>query len=148
MPLFDDVRRWVKDRFTQDDLIDGSPKEKLREAERVLAQLSPAERTRTLEHAQAYATYYYEGHHRERVPPEVQRELTKVEKQVERMNAVDAARETLHRYGGAPTMHTIYESLDRSEKERESQRIAVKQPEAQRESLHEHETATGYRMKM
>lgn len=147
MPLLDDVRRWAKDKFSQDEMIDGTPKEKLREAERALPQLSQSERTRTLEHVQAYATYYYEGHQRERVPAEVRQELAKIEKQVERMNSVDAARETLHRYGGAPTMHTIAESLERSEKEREANRVAVKQPEAQRESLHETETPS-YRMRM
>lgn len=146
MPLLDDVRRWTKDRFTSDEFIDGTPKEKLREAERALTQLSQAERLRTMEHIRAYATYYYEGHHRENIPADVRHELERLEKQAQRMNNVDQAREVLHRYGGAPTIHTIAESLERSQKEREATRIAIR-PESQREAMQESETPS-YRMRM
>jgi hypothetical protein len=71
MPIFDDVRRWAKDKLSNDEYIDGTPKEKFQQLQGVLPQLSQGERTQNIEHVRAYATYYYEGRHNEAVPTEI-----------------------------------------------------------------------------
>lgn len=143
MPIFDDVRRWVKDRFgSHDENINGTPHHWMRKAQEAFPEYSQAERQRNLEHLRAYATYYYKDH----VPAEIRQELTTMEHTAERLNAVDQARVVLEKYGGPPSRETIAESLERSMKERERMREAL-QPEAQRESVQERES-TGYRVRM
>lgn len=134
MPILDDVRRWVKDRTTRDEYIEGTPSEKIGQLYQNLSHMTPSERDKGVEHIKAYATYYYKGHHNEPIPKEQIQQLYSLERRAHQLNDVDAARETLHRYGGPPTSDTIRESLERSETERQRMRESINPPEPQRET--------------
>lgn len=134
--MFDNARRWVKDQISKpDELIEGTPQQKIREAHDTLQGLTPDERTRAVEHVQAYATYYHQGRHEEFVPPDTARAIYELQRYSERLTRVDAAREILERYGGAPSQRTLAEALDRSHKERErfSEKPTTRERQDQRE---------------
>lgn len=138
--MFDNARRWVKDQFArQDELIEGTPQHKIRETYATLRDLTPAERTRAVEHVQAYATYYHQGRHNEFVPTDTARAIYELQRFSERLTRVDEARGILERYGGAPSQRTLAESLDRSRKEREElrEKPAKRERQAQREKVTE-----------
>lgn len=118
MPFLQDTRRWIKDQFSHDEMITISPKKLLPDIENNLDKLTPKERTRMVQHIQAYSDLYYVGRHKETIPDEVREQLRTLERRTERLNTVDEARRILHQYGGPPTRTTVQDSLDRSYKER------------------------------
>jgi hypothetical protein len=137
--IFDNARRWVNDRLAKpDELIEGTPQQKIRETYETLQGLTPAERTRAVEHVQAYATYYHQGRHNEFVPADTAREIFEMQRYSERLTRVDAARGILERYGGAPSQRTLAEALDRSHKEREG--IKEKPAKRERQEVREKQT--------
>jgi uncharacterized protein YdiU (UPF0061 family) len=121
MALVEEARRWVKDQFVQDENVNGRPQGKIRELSDALVHLTPAERKRNVEHLKAYVDYYYQGHHNEAVPAEIRQQLGRLDRQVERLNTVDQARQILQKYGGPPTKETVAESLERSARQREKE---------------------------
>jgi hypothetical protein len=125
MPLLDSTRRWIRDRTTDDELIQGKPIDKIESLSRVIVHLASEERQKNLEHLKAYIDYYYQGHHREQVPPETKQAFNNLSKEVSRLNVVDQAREILQQYGGPPTKETIQNSLERSAQQ--MQRKSVEQ---------------------
>lgn len=136
MPLIDDARRWLKDRLGQDEYIDGTPKQHIARIDEALAHLNTAERLRQLDHIRAYSDYYYQGRHKESVPGDVRQQLRTLENRIERLNAVDQARDILQKMGGPPSRQTIADSLDRSMRQRIDERRSIRQePDAPRESL-------------
>jgi hypothetical protein len=135
MGMLDDARRWVTDRLSHDEYINGTPKEHMRTVDESLSQLSPNERLRNVAHVRAYSEYYYQGRHRESVPAEVRQQFAEMDRRIERLNAVDAARETLTGYGGPPSRDTVAESIDRSIKERQRESIKQAPTEAVREHV-------------
>jgi hypothetical protein len=136
--MFDNARRWVKDQFSKpDELIEGTPQQKIRETHATLQGLTPDERTRAVEHVQAYATYYHQGRHNEFVPPDTAREIYNLQRYSERLTRVDAARGILERYGGAPSHRTLAEALDRSHKERAGIREKPAKREREKQAVRE-----------
>jgi hypothetical protein len=118
MAILDDARRWLKDRFVTDEHITMAPKAALRQLETALADLSPGERQRNIEHLKYYADSYYLGRHRETVPREVLATFSELTREATRLNAVDRAREFVASYGGPPTRQTLADALERSARER------------------------------
>lgn len=112
-----ETKRWIVDRFSQDEDITVHPKKSLAAVETDLARLSPAERNRLIEHVKAYADLYYQGRHNVAVPEDVRARLGALERRAVRLNTVDAASEIVAKYGGPPTRETVIESLERSQKE-------------------------------
>jgi hypothetical protein len=127
MGMLDNARRWMNDRTTSDENIQGTPKEKIRELSEALPRLTAEERSRSLEHVKAYTDYYYAGHQREQVPPEIRQQVNAIHKEANRLAVVDQAREVLQKYGGPPTRETLVNSLERSshQRERESTQYRV-----------------------
>lgn len=146
MPLLDDARRWMKDRLTTDEMIHGTPKQHMAMLEDHLVNLTPAERLKEIDRLKAYTTYYYQGHHNESTPADFRQQMRTMDQRVERLNAVDAARETLQKYGGPPSRETIAESLDRSFREREKQ--AERKSEAIRPEGESERESVGIRMRV
>ena len=118
MAVLDDVRRWIKDRFVTDEHVTMAPKAALRQLETALADLSPGERQRNIEHLRYYSDSYYLGRHREAVPREVLVTFSQLTREATRLNTVDRAREFVASYGGPPTRQTVADSLERSARER------------------------------
>ena len=119
MGMLDDARRKMKDWTTTDENIQGSPKTKIQDLSAALAQLTPQERQRNIEHVKAYLDYYYVTHQGEKkIPVEVHKEFSKMVEQSNRLTAVENARIVLQQYGGAPTRDTLHESLERSANQR------------------------------
>ena len=137
MALVDHARRWVKDRMTQDENINGKPRDKIRNLSDAVHHMTPTERKRNLEHVNAYVEYYYQGHHKEAVPHEVRNELRSLNRQVERLNTVDQAREVLQKYGGPPTKETVADSLERSVRERAKEPVKTASRQQQKGVTHE-----------
>lgn len=138
--VFDNARRWMKDQLAKpDELIQGTPQQKIRETYETLQGLTPDERTRAVEHVQAYATYYHQGRHNEFVPADTAREIFEMQRYSDRLTRVDQARTILERYGGAPSHRTLTEALERSQKERHSirEKPAKREGQEQREKLHQ-----------
>src|SRR4051794_33155582 len=121
MPVIDNARRWLRDRTTTDENINGRPQDKIRALYDALVHLTPEERNRNLEHIKAYSDYYFQGHQREQVPAEIKQSYIALSKEASRLNTVDQAREVLFKYGGPPTRETIENSLERSVQQREKQ---------------------------
>ena len=69
MAFLDQARRYLKDRMTQDENIDGKPRDKIRDLSAALHHLSPTERKLNLEHVTAYVDYYYQGITKRRCRP-------------------------------------------------------------------------------
>lgn len=135
--MFDNARRWINDQFSKpDELIEGTPQQKIQETRETLQGLTPTERTRAIEALQSYATYYHQGRHNEFVPPDTAREIYQMRQYSERLGRVDEAKTVLERYGGAPSQRTLAEALERSQKERESMRV---KPAAVQEKVNQQE---------
>lgn len=143
MAFLDDARRWVRDRFSSDEYINGTAKEHLANALASLPSMSHKERQHSIDHVTAYSEYYYR-HHGEVVPGDMRQQLSAAGKRVEQLNALDSAREVLKQYGGPPSKYTVSESLERSAKElaqrqrpdRSAQR--EKREQSQRQSVRVH----------
>jgi hypothetical protein len=134
MSFIDDTRRWLKDRLSaQDEYIDGTPREKIQTLKDALPGMSAAERVRNLEHVRAYTTNYHLSRHNEAVPRETVQELYQIQRTAEKLSAVDHARSVMDRYGGPPSLQTINDALERSQKERESQREAPREAVAEQQ---------------
>jgi hypothetical protein len=118
MPTLSDARRWLKDQFSHDEQISGSPKPIIREAEKRLDKMNSDERTRTITHLKAYADLYYQGRHNENVPTEVQTKFQEMQQRIDRLNSVDKARQVVQQYGGPPTKQTVLDSLSRTYQQR------------------------------
>jgi hypothetical protein len=114
MGLIDRTRRAWKDLRAENEYVDGRPETRIKELQTVLAHLTPEQRAQRVEHVKNYATYYYEGHHRENVPASTSRDIAKLERESQRLDRVDKAREVLMKYGGAPTIEHLDRALERS----------------------------------
>lgn len=130
MPVLEDVKHWVRAKFSKDPYIDGTPAEKIREAHSALKGLSQNERAHRIEHVTAYTKYFYGE---DAAPKEIQSQLLALQTRADNLKSVDAAREVLDRYGGPPTQATITEALQRSEVERQRIRESAQQIEAPKE---------------
>lgn len=134
MGLNDSMRRWMNDRRTQDEYIDGTPRSKIRDLAAVLPHIGPDERQSRLEHLRGYINYYYLGHQREAVPMYIGRAFNRMDREATRLSAVDQARAVLQKYGGPPTRLTLEESLERSATQRSKEFAQMKAgPAVQRE---------------
>src|SRR5664279_2236970 len=118
MPLVDNARRWLRDRFAGDDGITVHPKVGLREVEANLANMTPAERQRNIQHVRAYASLYYQGRHNEFTPDDVVQTINRMDARAQRLDGVDRARQIVNEYGGPPSRQTVMDALDRSHQER------------------------------
>ena len=110
--------RWAKDLISHDEQIAEKPQNTLRDLSAVIEHMTADERKRNLEQLRAVSVIYFQGRHNMDFPPEFKHDLKALEKRAERLNEVDTARATLQKLGGPPTIETIYESLERSEKAR------------------------------
>jgi hypothetical protein len=120
MALRDNARRWLRDQFTNDPNIDGTPQEKINELSKSLPHLTPELRKERLEHVQGYTNYYYGVHQGEKqVPDAISKQVKELGDEVKRLAVMDEARAILHKYGGPPTRQTIEDSLRRSAEQRE-----------------------------
>lgn len=154
MPYIDDARRWLKDHLSHDQYFEAygasTPKKSLHAVEEALLDLTPSERIHQLNAVKDFSTVYYEGRHNEQIPLNVRQELWGLERRVERLNRVEAARERLMELGGPPSRETITEALERSAKERQAHRVdrvIPHEPErhSEREAIRE---SVGMRMGM
>lgn len=115
--------RWLHDEFfSHDEHNEGNPKGVMKELRNSMANLTPEERNKQLQHITSYVDYYYGGIHSMRTPHDVARETRQLGESIARLNTVDAARETLERLGGAPTRETIRDAVERSLNERSRDR--------------------------
>ena len=122
MGMLDNARRWMKDRTTSDENIQGTPKDKIRELQTVLGQMTPPERERNIQHVKAYLDYYYIVHQGEKkLPLDQQRDFRHLVEQSNRLSAVELARMVLQQHGGAPTRETIEQSLERPAQQRDKE---------------------------
>ena len=123
MAIADEIKRWTKDRFSQDENITTTPTKALRSVEENFSEFSSTERRRNIEHLKAYADLYYQGRHNTDVPKELRDSLQQLDKRAERLNAVDTAREVVAKFGGPPSPRTVEESLQRSLQERNREHV-------------------------
>lgn len=130
MGLLADCRRSLSDQFMNEEENTGSPKPHLRKLEANLHTLTPTVRLTEIQFLRSYSEKYYKGFHSEAtVPSEVAQTFRKLDRQAEKLNVLSAADEVIRRHGGPPTKDTIYEAIDRSEKERIASRMAALTPE-------------------
>ena len=117
------VGRWVRDQFSSDENISGTPRAAMKDLERSLMAMTAGERQDRFNHVNSYTEVYFKGHHKMDIPADERQQLKAMEKRIERLNTVDHHRKIVESYGGPPTSRTIEESLERSRDQRERERV-------------------------
>ena len=120
MGVFDGLRRRAKDAFAKDEQIT-RPITGVRDLEKAVLTLTPEIRKQEFDRNMDNAKAYYNGRHNEQIPVDVLERLHTLNRRIDRLNEVEAARERQMQRGGPPTKNTIAEAVHRSFVERSRQ---------------------------
>jgi hypothetical protein len=131
MGVFDEMRRRAKDAFAKDEQIT-RPMTGIRDLEKTVLTLTPAIRQQEYDRVMDNAKTYHNGRHNEQIPVEVLGRLHALNRRIDRLNEVEAARDRQMKRGGPPTKNTIAEAVHKSFMERNKQYELIQQQSLQK----------------
>jgi hypothetical protein len=96
---FDQVRRWTRDRLSNDPQITEHPKKTLVRLEDAITDIPVGQRQQAVEYIKHYSNLYYTGRHNDAIPPDVVKRVNELEHRARRADVVDHARAFIEKYG-------------------------------------------------